>query len=452
MASALAHALLGDGDGPAPMAPCTPHAVLKVLCRCLGAAPTAAMRELALTLVRQSRQSRVFWRRHTVPTLAALLQHLPAFQTLARQRPPYALRWFVQTATMRQGPVNLPLTLPDWPTPADLATGLGLSAQELHWLTHPALGWRAPSPSRERPRRTVAPHYRCILRRKASGGLRLIEAPLPLLKAVQRQLLDKLLAFVPPHEAAHGFVPGRDVASHTALHAGQAFVAAFDLRDFFHSVSAARVQALWRTLGFPEGTARALTALCTTRTPQAVRERLQESGSLTGLQARRLASAHLPQGAPTSPALANLCAFGLDLRLSGLAERFGARYSRYADDLVFSGPAALGARFRVLQAWVDAIARAEGFALHPAKTRRMPAHRRQRVTGLVVNEKPNLPRDEYDLLRARLHRLALQSAHTPVAADVREALLGQLAWARRFVCVSRAQKLERLFEGIVWGA
>lgn len=194
---------------------------------------------------------------------------------------------------------------------------------------------------------------------------------------------------------------------------------------------------------------RTLTALCATRTPLAVRERLRQAG-MGWRQVRRLASAHLPQGAPTSPALANLCAFRLDMRLAALAERFGARYSRYADDLVFSGPPALSTRFRTLHAWVAAIAQAEGFALHPNKTRRLPAHRQQRVTGLVVNLRPNLPRADYDRLRAELHRLARQSALAPVPAALRAPLQGRLAWALRFVCASRAAKLTRLWQAIAF--
>jgi hypothetical protein len=182
-------------------------------------------------------------------------------------------------------------------------------------------------------------------------------------------------------------------------------------------------------------------SLTTTRTPAPVRARLRESGDVDFLRERRLNSAHLPQGAPTSPTLANLCAFGLDLRLAGLAERFGARYSRYADDLVFSGPASLGRQARTLHAWVSAIAASEGFALHPAKTRQLPAHRQQRVTSLVINQRPNLARDDYDRLRAELHQLTFKTAVDPA---LRAHLHGRLAWAARFVCDSRVRKLEGL--------
>ena len=76
---------------------------------------------------------------------------------------------------------------------------------------------------------------------------------------------------------------------------------------------------------------------------------------------------HLPQGAPTSPALANLCAFRLDRRLSGLAEAAGARYTRYADDLAFSGDVPFGRMAERFSVQVAAIVAEEGFSVAARK-------------------------------------------------------------------------------------
>ncbi|MDR0776685.1 MAG: reverse transcriptase family protein [Azonexus sp.] len=436
IATALAHALLAADVDQARAR--SQAALTERMSVCLGIPAPAQLRTLAIALARRSLP---FWRRHTVPTLARHLQDMASFQKLLAGAPLRVRRWLLRPTEMRDQTSGfiVPLPLPQWPTPVNLARGLGISPDELDWLCHPALGWRDDSSTLGA--RRVAPHYRCILRPKASGGLRLIEAPLPLLKRVQRRLVAELLQHVPVHECVHGFVHGRDVASHAQTHAGQPFVMIFDLRDFFNSIGAGRINALWRSLGYPEGVARCLSALTTTRTPTSVLMRLHEAGETDSLRQRRLSSAHLPQGAPTSPALANLCTFGLDLRLAGLAERFGARYSRYADDLVFSGPAALNRQSRALHAWVSAIAASEGFALHPTKTRRLPAHRQQCITGLVINQRPNLARDDYDRLRAELHQLSLQTAVDPA---LRAHLQGRLAWAARFVCDSRARKLAGL--------
>ncbi|UXH79233.1 reverse transcriptase family protein [Roseateles amylovorans] len=392
------------------------------------------------------------WRAQTVRTLADRLQTMAPFDE--RQDASTYDRWRVRRLLLRptrQLPLPFALeglTLPALPTESSVAEWLDLTLDELDWLAGDAHRYREATATPQRPQVTAARHYQTLLLTKRRGGLRLIEAPLPRLKAVQRRVLTGLLAQVPVHEAAHGFVPGRNVATHAAGHAGAAFVVSFDLQDFFPSIGRARIEALFRTLGYAEAVAGRLAALCTTRTPATVRERLAADGPMGPmgfLGVRRLASPHLPQGAPTSPALANLCAFGLDLRLDGLAHRFGARYSRYADDLVFSGPERLGRDLRTLQAWVQGIIEDEGFRLRHDKTRRMPAAGRQRVTGVVVNTRPNLPREDYDRLRAELHRLAAQG---PVDPGLRAPLLGRLAWATQFVVPSRATKLRRMFDDI----
>ncbi len=297
-----------------------------------------------------------------------------------------------------------------------------------------------------------ADHYRYRLRPKRTGGLRLLEIPKADLKRVQRTIHTGLLQPVPVHEAAHGFVTQRSVATHSAAHAGQAVVIKFDLQDFFGSIRAAQVMAVWRTLGYPVSVARCLATLRTHRTTQMVVERLRDDGGLDWLGAKCLRAAHLPQGAPSSPTLANLCAFGLDLRLDGLTWVFGATYTRYADDLVFSGPEALRAQFRALQGWVKEIASAEGFALHPDKTRALPQHRQQRITGVVVNTQPNTPRQDYDRLKACLHQCVLHgpaSQNPKQLADFRGHLLGRIAWVKQFNA-ARAEKLMGLFGRVAW--
>jgi RNA-directed DNA polymerase len=352
---------------------------------------------------------------------------------------PHIRRLILRPAKMRLRPLGLDTcALPDLPTVKDLTQWLDLPLDRLLWL------------SPETP--LGADHYRYKLQPKRSGGLRLLEIPKVDLKRVQRAIHTGLLQHVPVHEAAHGFVTQRSVATHAEAHAGQAVVIKFDLRDFFGSIRAAQVTAVWRTLGYPVGVARYLTALCTHRTAQMVVERLRDDGGLDRLGAKRLRAAHLPQGAPTSPTLANLCAFGLDLRLDGLAWVFGATYTRYADDLVFSGPEALRAQFRALQAWVGEIANAEGFALHPDKTRALPHHRQQRVTGVVVNAHPNTPRQDYDRLKACLHQCVLHgpaSQNPKQLADFRGHLLGRIAWVKQFNA-ARAEKLMGLIGRVAW--
>jgi hypothetical protein len=254
---------------------------------------------------------------------------------------------------------------------------------------------------------------------------RLIEAPKPRLRAIQRRLLDEILAGIPVHERVHGFVPGRGVHTFAAGHAGQEVLVSLDLRAFFSSITAARVFRLFREAGYPEPVAHALTALTTTRTPAYVLRQAPDPH-----RAALLRQPHLPQGAPTSPALANLCAFRLDRRLTGLADRFGLHYSRYADDLAFSGR--LDARrIQDLIGYVRRVAAEEGFAVHPGKTRIRHRGDQQRLAGLVVNSRPAVPRADYDRLRAILHDAAahgLAAANRDGHPDFAAHLAGRVAW------------------------
>ena len=271
---------------------------------------------------------------------------------------------------------------------------------------------------------------------------RLIEAPKPRLRAFQRQLLDRILSAVPVHDGVHGFVPGRGTHTFARVHAGNAVLVSMDLRAFFSSITAARIYGLFRGIGYPEPVAHALTALTTTRTPAHVL-RAAPDPYLAALLRRP----HLPQGAPTSPALANLCAFRLDRRLNGLARRFGLTYARYADDLAFSGTLA-HSRIDRLITLADRIVHEEGFRTHPGKTRVRRRSQRQSLTGLVVNARPAVPREDYDNLRAILHNAAthgLAAANRDGHPDFTAHLAGRVAWmSHRHP--SRAAKLNHLLE------
>jgi hypothetical protein len=203
--------------------------------------------------------------------------------------------------------------------------------------------------------------------------------------------------------------------------------------------------------------AHALTALMTNRVaagawaeiPVPAASHLRAAHALLG---RRLATPHLPQGAPTSPMLANLCAFTLDRRLAGLAARLDATYTRYADDLVFSGDRTLARRAPAILATVRTIVADEGLRLNEGKTRVMTAGQRQRVTGVVVNAHPNVAREDLDRLKATLHNAAThgpQSQNRSGVPDFRAHLLGRIAWVAA-LNPARAARLRRTFELIAW--
>jgi hypothetical protein len=229
---------------------------------------------------------------------------------------------------------------------------------------------------------------------KARGGKRTISAPRAPLRAIQRQIHTQILARVPTHEAAHGFVQGRSTLSNAVPHVGAALLLKTDIREFFPTIHYWRVRGMFFALGYGEQVSGALASLCTRRPV------VDPDGD------RRVVwPGLLPQGAPTSPAISNLVCRRLDARLSGLAAKLGGVYTRYADDLSFSFHDAeavdkldMGRVFW----WIDQILQQEGFAEHPGKRQVLRPHRRQLVTGIVVNEHPAIPRDERRRFRAIL--------------------------------------------------
>ena len=354
---------------------------------------------------------------------------------------------------MAPGPDSFEACRPDLPTQADLARWLDLEPQVLEGIVRSLQYRDAAAPE-------ALQHYRYRWLAKRSGGFRLLEAPKPRLCAVQRKILTGLLEYLPPHEAAHGFRRARSCRTHAAQHVGQAVVVRLDLQDFFLNVGAGRVRALFRSLGYPDGVAHWLTVLCIHRAPKAVAEAFEPPGHAPELRAvqwravRRLRSPHLPQGAPTSPALANLCAFALDVRLQAAADACGANYSRYADDLTFSGDRAFQRAVERFIPLAGAIAADEGFAVNFRKTRVMAQSTRQHVTGVVVNEGVNVDRRYYDRIKATLHncrRFGAASQTDLPLPEFRLKLAGHVSHIG--ACnPERGRRLKAMLAEIVWDA
>jgi RNA-directed DNA polymerase len=216
---------------------------------------------------------------------------------------------------------------------------------------------------------------------KRSGGRRLLFVPSDELKALQRRLLRRLLRRLQCHPAAKGFQTGQSIVTNALPHVGRPVVVRLDLRDFFPSTTAPRIYHYFRRIGWNRRAARLLTRLCT-----------HQGG--------------LPQGAPTSPRLSNLVNYRLDRRIAAMADKLGACYTRYADDMTLSLPADERDRIRYLIRFVRRVAGAEGYRLHGRKKLHIRRqHQQQRVTGLVVNAGARLPRRTRRWLRAVEHHL-----------------------------------------------
>jgi len=272
--------------------------------------------------------------------------------------------------------------LPSFSSAQELAQAMGITLSELRFLAF----------ERKVSERT---HYIRFAIPKKSGGLRRISAPMPRLKQAQRWVLDEILRKIPVHEAAHGFLPGRSILSNAQVHTGQRCLINLDLADFFPSISYRRIRGFFHKQGYSESLAVILGLLCT----EAEISQIELDGRTWYL---RTGARSLPQGSPASPALSNLLCRRLDRRLSGLANRWGYRYTRYADDLSFSGGG--GAVGKLIQS-INYIVKEEGFRVHPEKTRVEWSGRRQEVTGLVVNQRVGVPRALLRRFRATLFQI-----------------------------------------------
>lgn len=267
--------------------------------------------------------------------------------------------------------------LPPLASEADVAALVGVKVADLAKLMRPGTGAGSGYVEFEIP--------------KAKGGTRRIAAPRAPLRKVQRILLDKILGRLPMHDACHGFVAGRSTVTNARPHQGAALVIKLDLKDFFPTVHYRRVRGLFQFLGYNAEVANVLAGLTT------YRPRLASGAPVwPGM---------LPQGAPTSPALANLACRRLDQRLTRLAAKVGATYTRYADDLTFSFKAT-DVRIGRFMWWVDVICQQEGFLERPDKRRVLRNKHQQRVTGLVVNAGVHVPRADRKRFRAILHNCA----------------------------------------------
>lgn len=357
---------------------------------------------------------------HPMGTLFTTLRRLPYSIELAGPEANQAMKFGV----------------PDLPGVADLALLLNVTPEELDWFADRG-GWLRTADG-------PLTHYRYRQLPKRSGR-RLVEAPKPRLREIQRTINRRILSCLPVHRACHGFEPGRSPKTFAAPHQGQDVLIRMDLQNFFPSITEAQVRATFAAMGYAPGVTRLLGGICTNAS---------SVPALRGLdyeQRMLLRVPHLAQGAPTSPKLANLAARGLDRRIAGFARRLDLTYTRYADDIALSGGAYLNAG-SVIRA-VTKIATAEGFRVNRQKTLVRRPHQRQIIAGLVVNERPLVPRDTYDQVRALLHNCLQTGPASQNRADhpnFQEHVYGLISWIGETGPVRR-EKLLAMAGRVDWG-
>ncbi len=322
------------------------------------------------------------------------------------------------------------LGLPELATPAEVARAMGFEISRLRWLAFHSEA-------------SAVTHYVRFQVPKKSGGMRELSAPHRDMAACQQWIRANILDRIPLHAAAHGFVRSRSTMSNAVPHVRRGVVVNADLKDFFPSITFPRVKGVFQELGYSPAAATVLALLCTECPRQQVTYGGRNLFVATGPRG-------LPQGACTSPALSNLVARGLDSRLNGLAKKLGWTYTRYADDLTFSTSGEPADKTAWLLARIRHIAEDESFTVNEKKTRVQRPGCRQTVTGIVVNHRPNVPRDVARRIRAILHRAKTEG----LAAQNRENHPNFAAWVGGMISYihmvnpTQGDRLKREFESL----
>lgn len=217
-----------------------------------------------------------------------------------------------------------------------------------------------------------AKFYRRFSIKKKNGGNRMIHEPLPDLKRVQKWILNEILSKIPVSIFAKAYIKGQTLRANARFHVKQKVVVSLDLKDFFSNINSYHIYMIFFQMGYKKNISLFLTNLC----------------CLNGA---------LPQGAPTSPYLSNIRMHEVDDALGKFCTQNKLRYTRYADDMTFSGDV----NVKEIISYVRKELYRAGFQLNKEKTRVARGNACQKVTGIVVNERMQAPRD----LRRRLRQI-----------------------------------------------
>lgn len=265
--------------------------------------------------------------------------------------------------------------------------------------------------------------YRRDEKPKPDGRVRVFLKPQGELKRIQKLIDRRILKLIPTHQIIHSYRKGHSQLTNAELHVRKPYVLKADRKDFFPTITPEMVHDVFRNLGFSNALAKLLTSLCT----------YEEQ---------------LPQGAPTSPTIANLIQGPLARRLHSLAKWHGVRCTIFGDDVYLSGPQ----RVKKLKNLVCRIIEDGGFALNQDKSKVLTSAEQQLVTGIVVNEKLNVSKSYRRKLRAIIHNCRSKGVASQFDEDsqaARFSLKGKIHHVKR-LNPRQGEKLERQFNSIDW--
>lgn len=244
-------------------------------------------------------------------------------------------------------------------------------------------------------------YYRCFSIPKRAGGIRVISHPSWKLKGLQSWILVNILNKLSASDSCKGFEKGTSIADNAEPHIYGNAVMTIDLQDFFSTIKSNQVTNLFRSMGYGRTISVVLTNLCTF-------------------------NGFLPQGGPCSPKISNLIARKLDRRIQGYVGKRGIAYTRYADDLTFSGRSS--SKLSKIKFMVNKIIESEGFMVNPRKTRIAGPSRLRMVTGLVLSDDSfGIGQRRYKEVRAKIHNFKFNS---PNDQRLKKEIEGWLAYMK----------------------
>lgn len=225
--------------------------------------------------------------------------------------------------------------------------------------------------------RNISNHYTHFKLGKRSGGYRTISAPDAALLKIQKIIYKRILLSVNVHPASMGFRQNISVTYNAKAHLGNKQILKADITDFFGSIKKQRIIKAFEKIGYPANISQVLAELCTLENK-------------------------LPQGAATSPTLSNIIAYDMDVKLASVAQKSNLTYTRYADDLTFSGE---DISFELTLSEIDRTIREEKFVIQRKKTRFLTEKKRKIVTGISVSsgEKLMIPKAKKREIRKNVH-------------------------------------------------
>lgn len=305
---------------------------------------------------------------------------------------------------------NLPLIRDD----KELAEFLGLEYKELRFLVY------------HRDVVTVDHYHRYSIPKK-KNGMRNIAAPKPLLKKVQRKILDDMLCKIEITDNAHGFIQGKSVVSSANSHIKSPnLLINIDLENFFPTITFERVRGMFKGFGYSGYVSSMLAMICT----YCERMEMEIKGEKKFI---KTSERILPQGSPASPMITNILCKRLDTRINGLSLKYGFTYTRYADDMSFSlkengDKIEIGHFFGCLVKIVNE----EGFNINTKKTKFLRKNNRQSVTGVVINnDEIGVTKKWVKTLRAIVHNAdKLKEQGQSIPQNTINEIKGRISWLK----------------------